>query len=125
MIADLGPDLDVAPGESPINALWNQLKREIEFPRLPYKVKMCQWMGFHRRNQQLLREWSTLLFKTELLGLELDFFQGRCLREYPRTRWHWLRQETLRWMPNQCLSLTCCDCKWMSSARFQNMSRGP
>ena len=81
MLDELGDEVSVSPGQRPVDALWAYLKNKAAFAKLDHRIKQCQFMASHRATKNLIPHWTEMLFKTELLCLEQDFFVGKSFVE--------------------------------------------
>ena len=85
MLEELGADVRVGEGETCEEVLWKYLQDNHPYKNRREKVKKCQFMSFLRRSRVVSKEWTAMLFCTELVGLEGDFLGGESIvQEDPR-----------------------------------------
>ena len=62
-------------------SLFEHLKQDSAYPKIGHQTRMCQFMGFQERNQELLDDWTCRLFKAELLALECDWLSSAAVKQ--------------------------------------------
>ena len=81
ILEEMEGELDVTPGETTLEALWQWLQHNHPYRKKGEKVKLCQFMGIVNGCKSLLKGWSMRLIFCEYLALEMDMLQGKDFRE--------------------------------------------
>jgi len=81
MLAEMGDLIDFDDSVSANENLWRHLKLHADYPKLGKKVRLCQFLGFQEENQRLLQDWTSRLWKAEMLALECDWLRGKEIDE--------------------------------------------
>ena len=81
MLEELGSKIVFEEGLSANECLYQFLRVNAEYPKLGTKGRMAQFLGWHERNDELLGEWTSRLFKAEVLALEHDWLAGKAVTD--------------------------------------------
>lgn len=73
ILGDLGDKVPMDGSAQPAEALWEFEKSRAPRPYLYERVNMVRFLSWPAAGRELLREWSSLLWKVELLCVECDW----------------------------------------------------